>query len=82
MSFNYNQEEIEEILWTMYNEVCELRELNKKSILYRDHYCEGAVSELLEKGIFQANEEELWRLLDDYSVFSSDYKGNFVEILK
>ena len=81
MSFNYSQDQIEEILWAIYAEIWELREISAKGMMYRDHYWEGAVSDLVEKGIRQTNEGELEQVLHDYSVFWTDYKGNLIVFL-
>jgi hypothetical protein len=43
----------------MYTEIGELREGFGKRYFYRDHYCEAAIYQLLEKGIIDPTQQEL-----------------------
>lgn len=75
MAFNFTQSQAEEVLWAMYTEIGELREGFGKRYLYRDHYCEGAIYQLLEKGIDKPNPQELDDVFETNGVYKIDEAG-------
>jgi len=62
----------------MYSEVAELREAFGKKFLYRDHYCEGSIYTLLEKGIINPDEREIAEVFDNFGVYKIDEAGKFI----
>lgn len=62
MALNYTEQQAEELLCVMYDEITELREALGKNFLYRDHFAESLILDLLERGIFEPKEADLMDL--------------------